>query len=374
MKPSNPLSPSAERAQQEARTVSRDSRDRYRATIIIVNYNGRGHLDRAIRSLGEDSRWPYEVILVDNGSSDGSAEYVAARYPEVRLIQSWANLGFGAANNRAASQAKGEYLAFLNPDTEAEPGWLEGLIGALEEKPDAGLVTAQVLLMHDPERINACGNDIHLTGFTLCHGLGTERQFGGAHIEVASVSGAAFAMRRDLFEALGGFDESFFLYMEDTDLSLRARLAGYRCFYIPSSVVYHDYRLCFGPRKTYYQERNRYAMLLKTFHWLTLLLLAPALVLGELVAWGFVLLYEPQRLGNKARAYAWIFRRWRALMQDRQRTQQLRRARDRDLLRVCAYQLDYRQVDDGLRGWVAGLALNPIFYVLHRLVLGAVRW
>jgi hypothetical protein len=312
--------------------------------------------------------------VVDNASTDGSAQYVASRFPGVTLIRNRKNLGFPAANNRAAGRARGKYLAFLNPDAQAEPGWLEALIAALQGQPAVGLVTPQILLMHDANRINACGNDMHLTGFTLCRALGAERHFDDRLTEVGAVSGAAFAMHRDLYGALGGFDESFFLYMEDSDLSLRARLAGYRCFCVPSSQVYHDYQLCFGPEKIYYQERNRYAMLLKTFRWPTLLAMVPALALGEMVAWGFVLLREPQRGGDKLRAYAGIARRWRQLMHDRRQTQALRHLRDRDLLRLCTYRLDYGQVVSGPLGRMAGLVLDPLFYLLRCLVLGLVWW
>jgi GT2 family glycosyltransferase len=368
------LPPSAEPSWQGAEGFVPDPDDHCRASIIIVNYNGGEHLGRVLHSLQEDGRRDYEVIVVDNASRDGSAQHVATNFPWVRLMRNKVNLGFAAANNGAAHQARGDYLAFLNPDTEVEPGWLEALIGALQVQPDVGLVTAQVLLMHDRNRTNTCGNDMHLTGFTLCRALNAARHFGDGLTEVGAVSGAAFAMRRDLYEALGGFDESFFLYMEDSDLSLRARLAGYRCLYVPPSLVYHDYRLCFGPQKTYYHERNRYAMLLKTFRWPTLLTLVPALALGELVAWGFVLLHEPQRLGNKLRAYAWIARRWRQLMQDRQQTQLLRRVSDRDLLRLSTHRLDYGQIGNGPATQMAGLVLDPLFYMLRRLVLGLVRW
>ncbi|MGC9334761.1 MAG: glycosyltransferase family 2 protein [Anaerolineae bacterium] len=374
MRPASPPPPSAKLRWQTLPGATPEHRHRYRVTIIIVNHNGWGHLDQALASLQQDNKTAYEVIVVDNASSDGSAEHVATCYPEVRLIRSGKNLGFGAANNHAARQARGEYLAFLNPDTKVETGWLEPLIRALEVYPRAGMVTAQVLLMHTPDQINTCGNDMHLTGFTLCRGASARRESYAERAEVAAVSGAAFAMRRSLFEALGGFDESFFLYMEDSDLSLRARLAGYRCLYVPDSVVYHDYRLHFGPQKTYYHERNRYAMLLKTFHWSTLLFMAPALALGEIVAWGFVLLYEPLRLGNKLRAYAWVVRRWRQIMRDRQQTQRLRRTSDRDLLHSCTHKLDYGQVCRGPASQVAGWVFDPLFYLLCRLVLGLVPW
>lgn len=345
-----------------------------RASVVIVNYNGRQYLENCLRSLIREEHREYEIILVDNASTDGSARYVEQAFPKVRVIRNEANLGFGQGSNVGARQAKGRYLAFLNPDTVVEPGWLEALIAALEADPQAGLATSKVLLLADPEHINTCGNEVHFTGLTLCRGMGMERSALADLEEVGAVSGAAFAIRRDLFEALGGFDEAFFLYMEDTDLSWRARLAGYRCIYVPFSVVLHDYTLRFGPKKTFYQERNRYLMLLKGLQWRTWLVLLPALLLAEAVTWEFVLLRERQRLANKVQAYAWIVRHWGQVMESRRRTQALRKARDHDLLARCSYRLSFEQSDSGLIARLARMAFDPLFFALHRLALALIRW
>lgn len=345
-----------------------------RASVIIVNYNGQDYLDACLRSLGGGDDPEYEIILVDNASSDGSAEHVAAHYPRVQLIRSESNLGFGAGNNLGAKEARGEYLAFLNPDTTVEPGWLEPLISVLESDPGIGLATALVLLMDEPDRINTCGNDMHLTGLTLCRGMGAHRNTLSTESEVSAVSGAAFAARRDLFKDLGGFDESFFLYVEDSDLSLRARLAGYRLVCVPQAVVHHDYRLHFGPQKTFYQERNRTVMLLKSFRWPTLLILSPALVLGEVVTWGFLLLRERGQWSQKLRALGWIVRHWGRILECRRHTQALRQVRDRELLRPLVYKLSYEQTGDGMAPRMAHVLFDPLFWLLQRLAWALVWW
>jgi GT2 family glycosyltransferase len=345
-----------------------------RASIIIVNYNGKGYLDACLDSLREGGELGYEVILVDNASGDGSAEHVAAFHPQVRLIRSETNLGFGAGNNLGARYAQGEYLAFLNPDTEAEAGWLEALIAALEQDAEAGLATALVLLMDEPDRVNTCGNDMHVTGLTLCRGMGAHRDAFSKTVEVGAVSGAVFAIRRELFEALGGFDESFFLYVEDSDLSLRARLAGYRLLAVPGAVIHHDYRLQFGPQKTFYQERNRTLMLLKVFRWRTLLILAPALALGEVVTWGFLLLRERRQWAQKLRAYGWIMKHRDQILESRRSTQALRRVRDRDLMRSLTHSLSYEQTGEGMTPRLAHALLDPLFWLSQRLACTLVRW
>ena len=344
-----------------------------RTTVIVVNYNGGADLPRCLQSL-QTARGDFEILVVDNASTDGSAACAAGLVPGLRLVRNEANLGFGAAGNVGKCWARGEYLAFLNPDSVVDPGWLEALVAALDANPQAGLATSKILLLAEPERINACGTEIHCTGLTLCLGMGRAGTAFDRVEEVDAVSGAAFAIRRTLFERLGGFDPCFFLYFEDVDLSWRARLAGSCCLYVPGSVVYHDYQLCFGPQKTFYEERNRYLMLLKGLRWPTLLLLLPTLLLGEVVTWGFVFLRDRRRLGNKIRAYAWILQHWRQVMAERSRVQELRQVRDRALLARCTHRLDLEQVTGGIVARLGHLVLDPLFFAAHRLALALMWW
>jgi len=344
-----------------------------RASVVIVNYNGRRHLQACLGSLLSD-RPNYEIILVDNGSTDGSVEYVERAFPEVGVIRNATNGGFGHGSNLGLRHARGEYVAFLNPDTAVEPGWLDSLVAALDENPDAALATSKIVLVNNAGRINTCGNEVHCSGLTLCRGMGLERGAFDEPDEVGAVSGAAFAARRSILEQLGGFDPSFFLYMEDTDLSWRVRLAGQRCLYVPQSVVHHDYRLRFGPRKTFYQERNRYVMLLKSLRWRSLLVLLPILLLGEAVTWGFVLLRDRRRWLNKIEAYIWVVQHWREIMERRRRVQACRRVPDRLLLARCSHCLHYEQADGGPVGWLAHLFFDPLFFVFQRLALQLIRW
>jgi len=343
------------------------------ASIVIVNYNGLDDLTACLRSLETDNHGRYDVIIVDNGSTDGSATYVRENHVDVEVVENDGNLGFGRGSNVGAHQARGRYLAFLNPDTVVEPGWLDALIGALTDYPEAGLATSKIVLRDDPKRINTCGNQVHCTGLTLCRGMGACRSQFGAYAWVDAVSGAAFAISRATFRSLGGFDESFFLYMEDTDLSWRARLAGYRCLYVPDSVVHHDYTLRFGPRKTYYQERNRYVMLLKNLQWRSLLVLIPALLLGEAVTWGFVLLRDRQRVMNKLRAYGWVVKHWGSIMEARRKVQALRRVPDRELIGSCTHRLAFEQTGGGFVARIAHWIFDPLFFLLQRLGLQVMR-
>ena len=344
------------------------------ASIIIVNYNAGEKLlaclSGVVRSAGDNC----EILVVDNASTDNAADAIELDFPQVTLIRSQTNLSFGGGCNLAAGRANSEYLVFLNPDTTVEDGWLEGLIRPLKRDAETGLVTAKILLADEPDRINTCGNTIHITGIAMCRGLGLTRQDFDYPQEVAAVSGAAFAIRRTLFDLLGGFDEAMFLYMEDTDLSWRARLAGWRCLYSPESVVRHHYQLKITPLKVYYQERNRYLMLVKILRWPTLVMLLPVQILAELMTWGFVLFRDRANIGNKIRAYRWIASNWREVIKKRRATQILRVIPDRSLLRGTEFKLDFDQVSGGLIASLARWILTPVFFVLRTATMALVWW
>jgi GT2 family glycosyltransferase len=343
-------------------------------SIILVNYNGGEQVMECLHSLEADGYEGREIIVVDNASLDGSPACIKSTFPNVKLFQSATNLGYGGGNNLGANYAQGFYIAFLNPDILVQPGWLEALSRVLDADPGVAMATARILLQDRPDTINACGNDVHISGLTLCRGMGQPRQAFDTPSEVAAVSGAAFMIRRELFNQLGGFDARYFLYMEDTDLSLRARLAGWRILYVPEALVYHNYQLGFESRKIYYQERNRYLTLLKIYHFRTLLALLPTLLLAEVVTWGFVLSYEPKCLINKLNAYVAILRDWSPLIQARGRAQSTRKITDRTLLEICATLLSFEQTGETLAASLAHQIFDPLFHVCHKFILKVVHW
>jgi hypothetical protein len=343
-------------------------------SVVIVNHDGGQQILACLAALEHSLGREAEIIVVDNASIDGSVDAIARRFPHCHLVRSPSNEGFGAGNNLGWLAAHGEYLVFLNPDTLPEAGWLEGLLKPLIADASLGATTARIVLADRPDLLNTGGTEVHVSGLSLCRGMGRAANEFDTATEVAAFSGAAFAMRREVYEMLGGFDEAFFLYMEDTDLSLRLRLAGLRITYIPESVVRHDYTLDFTARKTFYQERNRYLMLLKAFRWGTLLALLPALLLAEVVTWGFVLWGDRANWRNKLEACTWIVRHWRAVMAKRREAQRLRYVCDRELLRVMTHHLDFTQVGNGWVPRLARVVFDPLFFMLRGLVMAVVWW
>lgn len=333
-------------------------------SVIIVSYNSASFLRDCLASVFACSQESCEVIVVDNASQDGSRDLIRKEFPSVSLVSLACNIGFGAACNRGAAVAAGRYLVFLNPDTVVEPGWLRHLVRVLETDASVGAVSPKIVLMDQPDIVNACGNDVHIVGFPSCHLWGAPSDQVQAGGEVASISGAAFIISKALFDRVGRFDPHFFMYLEDTDLSWRLRLSGYHCLYVPQAVVRHCYQLSFGPQKVFWLERNRYWLLAKNLRSATLLSLAPALVLAELLSWGYVLLRGPRHLAAKASADWWALRHWRAARRTGRLSRQTRPAHlDRDLLRCCSVHIPHEVAHPGRLARLTAALADPLYAV-----------
>jgi GT2 family glycosyltransferase len=197
--------------------------------------------------------------VVDNASRDGSVEAVGSEFPWVRTIRLGSNVGFAAGNNAGARDARGEWLAFLNNDTVADPHWLANLWRAAAAHPEYALFTSRIVFLHDPARIDSAGDGYLRAGGAYKHGHGAPAARFAESREVFGACGAAFLIRRDAFDALGGFDERFFMVYEDVDLSYRARLRGFRVWYVADAVVHHAGSGSIGvlsERTVFYGQRN----------------------------------------------------------------------------------------------------------------------
>jgi GT2 family glycosyltransferase len=287
-----------------------------------------------------------EILVVDNDSADGSeaiAERLAAEHEAVRLLRSPSNRGYAGAVNVALPEARGEYLAVLNMDVVVGDGWLAPLVAFLDQNRDAGAACPLILLESDPSRINAAGQNVHPTALGFNRWLERPREHAGrAPFRVSGLHGAAFLIRRELLERLGGWDESGFLYYEDVELSWLLRLAGREIYCVPASTVIHDYHLTMFPQKLFLLERNRWKLLLSGLRGRTRLALAPLLAVSELMIWGYCLLRGPTFLRAKWRSYAWLRRNAELIRHRRRELAPLRRTSDWGVLRRLhwGYPLD----------------------------------
>jgi hypothetical protein len=307
-------------------------------SVVVVNYNGAGALDRCLEALvATTGRASTEVLVVDNASADGSdsiAESAAERHDSVRLLRSPTNRGYAGAVNLALAEARGAYVAVLNMDVVVSPDWLDPLVAFCEATPDAGAVCPLIVLDSDPDRINAAGQNVHVTGLGFNRWLGEPRGRGGsAPFRVSGLHGAAFLIRRDVFESIGGWNESGFLYHEDVELSWLLRVAGKEIYCLPASIVSHDYHLTMFPHKLFLLERNRWSMLLANTRLPTRLALSPLLALSELMMWGYCVLRGTSFLRAKRDSYSWISGNRERIRERRRFVESLRRRSDGAVLR-----------------------------------------
>ncbi len=237
-----------------------------RLAAIVVAYNGGDDLLDCLRSLLAQTLHDFEVIVVDNASTDGSIEHAEASFGmRIRVIHCATNGGYAAAANAGWRATYAPIVAILNQDLTFEPDCLERMSQVLLDETRDALVTPKLVLKSDPSRVNAIGNEVHLSGVAWCRGTGTPADaWHGVH-EVTAVSGAAFMARRSLFDRLDGLEEAYFMYMEDVDFSLRVRLAGGVCLAACDAVATHCWSLSLPPHKFGLLERNRRIMWSRLF-------------------------------------------------------------------------------------------------------------
>lgn len=211
-----------------------------RASIIIPNWDGRDMLSGCLESLRRQTFRDFLVYVVDNGSVDGSVAMVRERFPDVVVLANEQNLGYSPGVNIGIAASRGEYVIALNNDTEVDPRWLAELVTVMDANPAVGLAASKVLDFYDRDIIDTVGDGYAFWG--ISYKIGSRRPdtlVDAEPFDVFGASGAASIYRRTMLDAIGCFDPDFFAYMEDVDLSIRARLAGYRCLCIPTAVVYH---------------------------------------------------------------------------------------------------------------------------------------
>jgi GT2 family glycosyltransferase len=316
-------------------------------SVVVVNYNGADSLERCVRAVLEGSDpADSEILIVDNASADGSpaiAERLAAEDERVRLLRSPMNRGYAGAVNFALPEARGDHLAVLNMDVVVSRGWLDPLVSLLEATPEAGAACPLIVLESDPERINAAGQKLNVTGLGFNRWLEKPREKAGTEpFRTAGLHGAAFLIRKELLERLGGWDETGFLYFEDVELSWLLRIAGTEIWCVPGSTVTHDYHLTMFPHKLFLLERNRRKMLLADLSGWTRLALSPMLALTELMMWGYCLLRGRRFLRAKWDTYRWTRGHRAEIRARREQIRSVRRRGDREVLRGLSwgYPLD----------------------------------
>ncbi len=329
-------------------------------SIVIVSYQSQPDLEICLPSLFAQTFTDIEVIVVDNYQDSKLEAWLQAQYPQISYFKNQ-NTGYAGGNNLGALRANGDYLLLLNPDTHLDPDALQQLYNAACGFPK-GLITAK--LLSSDGTINALGNEMHYTGLTTCKALGEDSEEYHGIFEVPLLSGAALMVSKTIFETLGGFDETYFMYLEDTDFSLRARLQGYTLLCVADAKITHFYKLGMNSKKFYYLERNRLLTLFKIYTSSTLRQISWGLFLTELATWLYAFLKGWMYLKARWQGYAWLWQERHHWKAQRKMIQQQRLEPDSAILADSLTTMPYDQLiaNARLAQW-----LNRLTGPLYRL-------
>lgn len=260
-------------------------------SVVIPNFNGIAFLDSVLASLEGQTLNNFEVILVDNGSTDGSCSFVTANYPWVHLIELSENFGFCGAVNAGIRAAKAPYVLLLNNDTEVKEDFVEEMLAAIKRHKNAFSCGARMVQYHDRDKLDDVGNYYCALGWSFARGRGKDIHAYETEDRIFSACAGAAIYRKKIFEKIGYFDEEHFAYLEDTDIGYRARIYGYENWYAPKAIVYHVGSGTSGSRynqfKTRYSSRNNIYLIYKNMPLLQIILNLPFLVAGFLVKFLF---------------------------------------------------------------------------------------
>ena len=286
-------------------------------TAVLLAYGPEPWLPEAVSAVLASDGVDVDVVVVDNGCTSDAIDQVKG-LDGVRVITPDANTGYSGGCDRGAAEASGDYLAFVNSDAIVAPGALARLATAAAE-PAVGLAMGSIRLAETPDLINSAGNPLHYTGLSWAGGFGEPAARYAQRRQVTAASGCCFAIRRDLWNDLGGFAEEYFAYCEDTELSLRVWQRGLTVEYIGDAVVLHHYEFSRNDTKFYLLERNRAILLLTTYAARSLAVLAPMLLFTELLMLGAAIAGGWGRAKLRGWRWLWQHRGWlrarRALIQ-----------------------------------------------------------
>ncbi len=340
--------------------------------ILIVSYNGMGFLADCLASIHECGELPPpgQIVVVDNASTDGSADFVEQNYPEVTCIRLASNTGFVGGNNAGFAHIRQQmpnvrYVALLNQDTIVRPGWLAALREAVQPE-DVGCAQAKLLFHPETDLINSAGNRSHYLGFGF---VSAYRQKDDGRFDapgdIAFCSGAAMVVKVSAIARDDLFDPAYFAYLEDAELGWYMRLRGLRNVYCPASLVCHRYQFRRNAMMYYRLEQNRWRLLLTYYRWPTLLLILPALLMME----GGLLFYFLGVRAMKQKLRSWsVLGEFASIMRKRRAAQRQRTVGDRQLTGIFIGKADFPEVSNPLLNYV-GNPLLSLYWRIARLLL-----
>lgn len=335
-------------------------------SVIIVTFNSKDYIISCLKALYKSNYSLLEVIVVDNNSSDNTINLISSTFPKVKIIKSNKNLGYAGGNNLGVRKSHGKYIAIINPDTQVTPNWLLPLIEGFKNT-NVAICQPKIILLQNKNLVNCTGKITHFLGFEWLKdyknkNLSVKDQY------IDSFSGSIFLTTKLFFIKLGGFDESFFMYYEDGDLSWRTKLLRKQILLVSDSLAYHDYKYIpdenyqTARQKFFLLERNRLIMILKNYSTRTLILILPAIILMEL---GMIIYFISKGwLRDKIKEYIWIINNSEQIIKKRADIQAGRVIPDKDFIKNFAGRIDYNEVNNP----ILNLLVNPLLDIYWKTI------
>ena len=352
------------------------------AIIISPNYKdyAKKYLADCINSIRkQDYKDEIKVFITDNKTSKESYVLLKKIAPEAKIHRNKHNDGFAKGCNDSIKKALKQgfdYLSIVNIHTTLKPDYISELVKVAENSDNIGAVQGLMLLDPEKNKINSLGNDTHFLGFGYCRGYKDQitnylsAQAGKLQItNIFYPSGSSFLIKRKVLEKVGLFDEEFWMYNEDQDLGWRVWLAGFKCVLASQAVLYNKYEFARSIQKYYWMDRNRIIVMIKNYHWLTLLLITPACLVMEIGLILFSLKTGWFREKVKVWRYFLTPFKWRYLYQARKKTQRLRKVKDKDIVKMIVGKIWYQEIDDAKLRLV-----NPVFNLYWQIIKRLVIW
>lgn len=347
-----------------------------KVAIILGNYKYyvKKYGPDCIESLrSQDFEGELKIFVYDNETSQESVEALQNIMPEAELVLNKKNDGFAKGNNDCLKLALAQgfdYFVLFNMDMEVDKSAVRKMMEVAEMADENAVVQARVMLHPQTELLNSVGNTTHFLGFGFC--LGYKDRYKNditSPKEIAYPSGSAVLLKRELLEKIGLFDEEFWMYNEDQDLGWRAWLAGYRCVLAPEAVVYHKYEFSKITKRYYWMDRNRIIVMLKNYHFLTLLLIFPAFVIME-----FGLIIFSLKSGwfkGKLKVWAYFLNpvKWIYIWQKRQEVKAIKKISEKEVVKRFVGEVWYQEIDDPKLRLV-----NPFFNFYWKIVKKIIIW
>ncbi len=349
-----------------------------KAGIILVNYKdyAKKFLLECRDSLREQSYPDFCVYIVDNSSSEGTRQYLAKNYPEARILPRH-NGNYAAANNKGIRRAMNDgcyYLVIANMDTKFDSEWLSELIKAREEKQDAGMIQSKIMIYPkegEKFKINSLGNIQHFLGFGFTDGyMEDDREIPGLPKIKGYASGCSFLIDREAIEKIKDYDEEYWMYHDDVEMGWRAKLAGYKIYLAPKSIVFHKYEFGRSIRMLYYMERNRYLAVFQYYKIPTLLLILPALIIMELGMIAYSIPGKWFKIKMRANFYFLKPSTWGKIVRKRKDIKKIRKIKDREAVSDFYGKVLFQEIENPVLKYMA----NPVFNCYWKIVKKIIHW